>query len=64
MNDVCLLLEGTFPYVAGGVSTWVYDLIRKMDDLSFSIVYLGANRNTLKRQKYPIPSNVAEFKEI
>ena len=25
--DVCLVLEGTYPYVKGGVSTWVHDLI-------------------------------------
>ena len=24
--DVCLVLEGTYPYVSGGVSAWVHDL--------------------------------------
>ena len=41
--DVCLLLEGTYPYVRGGVSTWVKQLIEGMPDLTFSIVFLGAS---------------------
>lgn len=59
-----MLLEGTFPYVAGGVSTWVYDLIRAMDDLTFSIVYLGAHRRGARKIHYPIPKNVTDFREI
>jgi len=41
--DVCLLLEGTYPYVRGGVSTWVKQLIERMPTLRFSIIFLGAN---------------------
>jgi polysaccharide biosynthesis protein PelF len=26
--DIALLLEGTFPYVSGGVSSWVNQIIR------------------------------------
>ncbi|MDD2752290.1 MAG: GT4 family glycosyltransferase PelF [Candidatus Omnitrophica bacterium] len=64
MADVCLLLEGTFPYVSGGVSTWVYDLIREMDDISFAIVYLGPHRLAQKKMHYEIPDNVTDFREI
>lgn len=63
MNDVCLLLEGTYPYVAGGVSTWVYDLIKRLPDKTFSIVYLGAHRQAAKKMHYEIPSNVVDFRE-
>lgn len=64
MNDVCLLLEGTYPYVAGGVSTWVYDLIRRMHDTTFSIIYLGPNRLSAKKMHYDIPPNVTDFREF
>ncbi|MDD5594839.1 MAG: GT4 family glycosyltransferase PelF [Candidatus Omnitrophica bacterium] len=64
MADVCLLLEGTFPYVSGGVSTWIYNLIREMEDISFSIVYLGPHRQTAKKMHYEIPENVTDFREI
>jgi polysaccharide biosynthesis protein PelF len=61
--DVCLLLEGTFPYVSGGVSAWVYDLIRSMPHIHFSVFFLGARRPQIKRFHYPIPDNVVDFRE-
>jgi len=63
MTDICLILEGTFPYVAGGVSSWVSDLVSNLDDLTFSIIYLGAHRPGTKKMQYDIPSNVLDFQE-
>jgi glycosyltransferase involved in cell wall biosynthesis len=63
MADVCLILEGTYPYVSGGVSSWIYDIIKNMKDVSFSIVYLGAYSNQNRKQHYPIPSNVVDLRE-
>ena len=39
--DVCLVLEGTYPYVTGGVSNWAHDLIRAQSHLSFHLVALA-----------------------
>lgn len=64
MSDVCLLLEGTYPYVAGGVSTWVYQLIKQLHDINFSIVYLGPHFSERKKLHYEIPKNVTEFREF
>ncbi|MDP8217151.1 MAG: GT4 family glycosyltransferase PelF [Candidatus Theseobacter exili] len=64
MEDVCLLLEGTYPYVSGGVSSWVYDLIKRMEDVTFSIVYLGAHRPGSKKMQYELPGNVVDFREL
>lgn len=64
MSDVCLLLEGTYPYVAGGVSTWVYELIKRLDDISFSVIYLGPHRLATRKMHYDIPENVVEFREL
>ena len=36
--DVCLIAEGCYPYVAGGVSTWTDWLIRSQPDLSFRVL--------------------------
>jgi len=38
--DVCMILEGTYPYVTGGVSNWAHDLIRAQSHLSFHLVAL------------------------
>src|SRR5439155_7364424 len=39
--DVCLVLEGSYPYVKGGVSTWVHDLIGSLPELRFALVHVG-----------------------
>ena len=36
--DVCLIVEGAYPYVSGGVSSWVHGLIRRQGDLRFCVV--------------------------
>ncbi len=41
---VTLLLEGTYPYVRGGVSSWVHQLIGDLADVNFAIVFLGSTR--------------------
>lgn len=56
--DVGLLLEGTYPYVAGGVSSWTHQLLRNLPELSFSLVYLGGRREDHGAPKFELPSNV------
>ena len=60
---VCFLLEGTYPYVTGGVSTWVHELIKAQPQLRFSIVTILANRDGLQH-KYALPANVVEVRNI
>lgn len=36
--DVCLIAEGCYPYVAGGVSTWIDWLIRSHPELTFTVL--------------------------
>jgi polysaccharide biosynthesis protein PelF len=56
--DVCLVLEGTYPYVKGGVSTWVHDLIGDLPELRFAVVHLGPERGAYPRKLYSLPANV------
>lgn len=55
--DVCLILEGAYPYVMGGVSTWVHDLIRAQSHLSFHLVALVADESPRTLQ-FELPPNV------
>jgi len=59
--DVCLLLEGTYPYVRGGVSTWVKQLIERMPTLRFSIIFLGANPDDYDEPAYEIADNIVHI---
>ena len=56
--DVGLLLEGTYPYVSGGVSTWVHEIITGFPELTFGICFLGATPETYGDVKYRLPANV------
>lgn len=62
--DVCLILEGTFPYVRGGVSSWVDQLIRAHPKLRFAIFFIGADKTSTKIRYYEIPENVVDFREM
>lgn len=59
--NICLLLEGTYPYVRGGVSSWVKQLIEGMPEIQFSIVFLGGSASEYDKPAYDIPSNVVHI---
>lgn len=59
--DICFVLEGTYPYVAGGVSTWVDQTIKANPHLRFSILHLAANEESSRVFKYQIPPNVIQL---
>ena len=61
--DIALLLEGTFPYVSGGVSSWINQIVRAYPEYRFAIVFLGSRRNDYGAFKYPLPDNVVHFEE-
>ena len=59
--DVALLLEGTFPYVSGGVSSWVNQMIRAFPDVRFAIVFIGSRREDYGDMVYALPDNVVHL---
>ncbi|MCB2082035.1 MAG: DUF3492 domain-containing protein, partial [Rickettsiales bacterium] len=61
--DVCLFLEGTYPYVPGGVSGWTHDLIREQSHLKFHIVALLPPDAKLKL-RYDLPPNVISMTNV
>lgn len=62
-SDVCLILEGSYPYVAGGVSTWVQDLIKAQAPLRFTIVALVASAGP-RPLRYELPDNVDQVIDV
>ncbi len=63
MDDVCLIQEGTYPFVRGGVSSWTHDLIEHMQDLSFSVVTLSPVKGPPKKFNYNLFPNVKNLTE-
>jgi len=56
--DVALLLEGTYPFVSGGVSSWVHQIIRGFPELSFAVIFIGSRAQDYGKMKYELPPNV------
>lgn len=61
--DITLVLEGTYPFVSGGVSSWVHQIIRGLPNLTFSLVFIGASPDAYDKMKYTLPPNVLHLEE-
>jgi glycosyltransferase involved in cell wall biosynthesis len=55
---VALLLEGTYPYVRGGVASWVHELVSSLPETSFHLVFLGGASSDQGAAKFELPPNV------
>ncbi len=59
--DIGLMLEGTYPFVSGGVSSWVRQIIDGFPQFTFALVFLGGAQKHYGDTKYPLPSNVVHL---
>ena len=60
---VCFVTEGCYPYVVGGVSSWVHSMIRAFPQIEFSVISVVADRSFSKKFVYELPKNVVEIYE-
>ena len=61
--DICLIVEGGYPYMLGGVSSWTDALIRSMPDRSFHVVAITiASQPRVAR--FIIPGNVVGITDV
>lgn len=61
---ICVILEGCYPYVTGGVSSWIHQYIQAMKQHEFVIWAIGADAKDKGKFKYTLPENVVEVREI
>lgn len=61
--DVLLVLEGTYPFVRGGVSSWVHQIVTALPELKFALVFLGGAREKYEKVQYTLPPNVVHLEE-
>ncbi len=62
--DVCFVVEGSYPYVSGGVSSWVHQLITNLPDFTFALAVIMPNEDPNRDYRYDIPGNVVEIREL
>lgn len=61
--DVCLIVEGAYPYVRGGVSSWTQDLIATQAHLRFHVAVIVAPGAEVEL-RYELPKNVSGLSHI
>ncbi len=59
---VCIILEGSYPYITGGVSAWVHDLLLGLPEIEFSLFTISPEPDMPLR--YKLPSNVVEHRNF
>ena len=58
MVDVCLVVEGNYPYVTGGVSQWAHGLLEGMPDVRFAVAHVRAEGAPERPAAYDPPAGV------
>lgn len=61
---ICIVAEGCYPYVVGGVSGWINSMIKLYPNVEFSILAIVANRSVSGKFLYELPENVTEVYEV
>jgi glycosyltransferase involved in cell wall biosynthesis len=61
--DICLILEGTYPFVHGGVSAWVHEMILNLKDFNFYLVCIVPS-NFSDKPCFKIPENVVGMQTL
>lgn len=61
---ICIIAEGSYPYITGGVSSWIHSIINQMPEHEFVIYAIGAQTKQKGQYKYKLPNNVVEVKEM
>lgn len=53
-----------YPFVVGGVSSWVHSLIQLFPETEFVILAIAANRSQRGKYAYELPKNVSAVYEL
>ncbi|MGM0378936.1 MAG: GT4 family glycosyltransferase PelF, partial [Bacillota bacterium] len=61
---ICIIAEGSYPYITGGVSSWIHQLISELDSIDFKILSIMPDYKKEISEKYEIPENVIEVKTV
>ena len=57
---VCIVAEGCYPYVVGGVSGWINSMIKSFPNVEFILLAIVANRSFRGKFVYELPENLTQ----
>ena len=61
---VCMILEGCYPYVRGGVSSWAHQYMSESPDIEFVLWTIHASEKDTRTNLYELPANVVAHHRI
>ena len=61
---VCIVAEGCYPYVIGGVSGWINSMIQSFPNIEFILLTIVANRSLSGKFVYELPENLTQVYEV
>ena len=61
---VCIVAEGCYPYVVGGVSGWINSMIQSFPNVEFILLTIVADRSFRGKFVYELPENLTQVFEI
>jgi len=61
---VCMILEGCYPYVRGGVSAWAHQYMSSSPDIEFVLWTLHASPEDTREMLYTLPDNVTAHHHV
>ena len=63
--DILIPAEGTYPYVRGGVSSWISQLITGLPQYKFGVAFIGSKRDVYPPEPlYKFPDNLVYMVEL
>ncbi|MGF7142332.1 glycosyltransferase involved in cell wall biosynthesis [Anaerotaenia torta] len=61
---VCIIAEGCYPYVVGGVSSWIHSIIKLFPNIEFKLISIISDRSSSGKFVYQLPGNLTEVHEV
>ena len=61
--DVCLIVEGGYPYVVGGVASWTDALMRASPQLTFHVIAIAISSQA-RRRNFVLPDNAVGVTDV
>lgn len=60
---ICVVAEGCYPYVVGGVSGWINSMIKAFPEVEFIVLSIISDRSQSGKFQYQLPDNVSAVYE-
>ena len=61
---ICIVAEGCYPYMVGGVSGWINSMIKSFPNIEFIVLAIVAGRKQRGKFVYELPENLTQVYEV